>query len=98
MHTLLQVVTLWYRAPELLLGCEAYTTAIDLWAAGCIMGELLTGKPLLPGKTAADQLSLICALLGSPNERIWPGLRELPSSSSVPQGHQVSKTVCFSSQ
>lgn len=46
----MQVVTLWYRAPELLLGCELYDTAIDMWAVGCIFGELLAFKPILQGK------------------------------------------------
>ncbi|KAG5184421.1 serine/threonine kinase [Tribonema minus] len=86
------VVTLWYRAPELLLGCESYTTAIDTWAAGCVLGELVRGEPLLPGKTPVDQLSLTCALLGTPTERIWPGMEALPAlrggTMTVPQGHQ----------
>jgi cyclin-dependent kinase 12/13 len=46
-----QVVTLWYRAPELLLGATHYSIGIDLWSAGCILAELLTGKPILPGRT-----------------------------------------------
>ena len=50
---------MWYRCPELLLGCETYGTAIDLWAAGCILGELLLGKPLMPGQTDLDQLHKI---------------------------------------
>ncbi len=55
----LQVVTLWYRCPELLLGCDTYSTAVDLWAAGCILGELLLSKPLMPGKTDLDQVHKI---------------------------------------
>ena len=46
-----RVVTLWYRPPELLLGASHYGVAIDLWSAGCILGELYCGKPILPGKT-----------------------------------------------
>ena len=61
------MVTLWYRAPELLLcssqALASYTPAIDLWAVGCIMAELLRGKPLLPGKTAAHQAR---PLIGAP--------------------------------
>jgi len=72
------VVTLWYRAPELLLGYERYTEAVDMWAAGCILGELLRHEPLLPGKTEMQQLELIFKLLGSPSERIWPGLSAMP--------------------
>ena len=59
-----RVVTLWYRPPELLLGAETYTTAVDCWAIGCIMGELLNHAPLLPGRTEVNQLELIIRLLG----------------------------------
>jgi serine/threonine protein kinase len=72
------VVTLWYRSPELLLGEDAYGTAIDMWSAGCVIAELLTGTSLLPGRTEADQLSLIAGLIGSPSVRIWPGVVCLP--------------------
>ena len=50
------VVTLWYRAPELLLGSKYYTTAIDVWSAGCVFAELLTGSPIFPGSSGVDQL------------------------------------------
>ena len=53
------VVTLWYRAPELLLGTEVYGTAVDMWSIGCIFGELLTKEPLLQGKNEVDQLSKV---------------------------------------
>lgn len=46
-----RVVTLWYRPPELLLGANNYGTGVDLWSAGCIMAELLAGKPVMPGRT-----------------------------------------------
>jgi len=49
---IIKVVTLWYRAPELLLGCDSYDVAIDMWATGCIFGELIAYKPLLPGEMA----------------------------------------------
>lgn len=58
------VVTLWYRAPELLFGATNHSTAIDMWAAGCILGELLLHKPLLPGKTEIQQIEMIIELLG----------------------------------
>lgn len=54
-----RVVTLWYRAPEILLGCETYTAAVDMWACGCIFGELLLQEPLMPGKTEIDQIEQI---------------------------------------
>ncbi|KAG7473224.1 hypothetical protein MATL_G00093340, partial [Megalops atlanticus] len=73
-----RVVTLWYRAPELLLGSKTQTTAIDMWAVGCILAELLAHKPLLPGSSEIQQVDLIVQLLGTPNENIWPGFSRLP--------------------
>jgi cyclin-dependent kinase 10 len=73
-----KVVTLWYRAPELLFGSKIQTTAIDIWAAGCILGELLAHHPLLPGKTEIHQIELIVDMFGTPTELIWPGLSKLP--------------------
>ncbi|KAI8334597.1 kinase-like domain-containing protein [Chlamydoabsidia padenii] len=77
------VVTLWYRSPELLYGDANYTTAVDLWSAGCIMGELLQHRPLLPGTTEQTQLNLIVKLLGTPNETIWPGFTQLPLGKAL---------------
>ncbi|XP_073441578.1 cyclin-dependent kinase 11B-like isoform X7 [Dendrobates tinctorius] len=73
------VVTLWYRAPELLLGAKEYSTAIDLWSVGCIFGELLTQKPLFQGKSEIDQINKVFKDLGTPSEKIWPGYNELPA-------------------
>ncbi|XP_014004409.1 cyclin-dependent kinase 10 [Oncorhynchus tshawytscha] len=73
-----RVVTLWYRAPELLLGTKTQTTALDMWAVGCILAELLAHKPLLPGGSEIQQVDLIVQLLGTPNENIWPGFTRLP--------------------
>ena len=53
------VVTLWYRAPELLLGTDKYDQAIDMWSIGCIFGELLTKEPLLQGKNEVDELTKV---------------------------------------
>ncbi|XP_047071027.1 cyclin-dependent kinase G-2-like isoform X1 [Lolium rigidum] len=72
------VVTLWYRAPELLLGAKEYSTAIDMWSVGCIMAELLAKEPLFNGKTEFEQLDKIFRTLGTPNEKIWPGYAKLP--------------------
>lgn len=77
------VVTLWYRAPELLFQSSHYSKAIDMWAAGCIFGELLLQKPLLPGKSEIQQIDLIIDLLGTPNDKIWPKFSELPIPQSV---------------
>ncbi|KAG6430179.1 hypothetical protein SASPL_108241 [Salvia splendens] len=62
------VVTRWYRAPELLLNCSEYTAAIDIWSVGCIFGEIMTRKPLFPGKDYVHQLRLITQLVGSPDD------------------------------
>jgi cyclin-dependent kinase 10 len=67
-----RVVTLWYRAPELLLGCSSYSPAIDAWALGCILGELLRGQPLFPATSESECLQMHCQLLGTPTPRIWP--------------------------
>lgn len=77
------VVTLWYRAPELLFHSSLYSKAIDMWASGCIFGELLLQKPLLPGKTEIHQIDLIIDLLGTPNDKIWPNFSQLPIPQSV---------------
>uniref|UniRef100_A0A4W3INV4 Cyclin-dependent kinase 10 n=1 Tax=Callorhinchus milii TaxID=7868 RepID=A0A4W3INV4_CALMI len=66
-----------YRAPELLLGTKTQTTAIDMWAVGCILAELLAHKPMLPGSSEIHQIDLIVQLLGTPNENIWPGFSKL---------------------
>ncbi|QQP32345.1 Cyclindependent kinase 11Blike [Caligus rogercresseyi] len=73
------VVTLWYRAPELLLGIKEYTTHIDVWSIGCLFGEFLLMEPLFPGKSDIDQLNRIFKLLGTPSEKIWPGYNSLPA-------------------
>ncbi|KAJ3020234.1 hypothetical protein HKX48_001122 [Thoreauomyces humboldtii] len=77
-HMTQLVVTLWYRAPELLLGAKEYTTAIDMWSIGCIFAELVNKEPLLPGRGEFDQLKKMFKLLGTPSERAWPGLAKLP--------------------
>lgn len=77
------VVTLWYRAPELLLGTDKYDNAIDVWSIGCIFGELLTREPLLQGKNEVDQLSKIFSLCGIPTEESWPQWRRLPNAKSL---------------
>ncbi|XP_058064491.1 cyclin-dependent kinase 11B [Anopheles bellator] len=73
------VVTLWYRAPELLLCCKEYSTPIDIWSVGCIFAEFLSMAALFPGKTEIDQLNRIFKDLGTPNEKIWPGYNQLPA-------------------
>ncbi|KAI9750591.1 MAG: hypothetical protein M1815_001708 [Lichina confinis] len=77
------VVTLWYRAPELLLGTETYGKEIDMWSIGCIFGELLLKEPLLQGNNEVGQLSKIFELCGIPTEQNWPGFRRLPNARSL---------------
>lgn len=67
-----EVVTLWYRAPDVLLGSRQYDTSIDIWSAGCIMAEMFTGRPLFPGQQNEDQLIRIFRLMGTPTEETWP--------------------------
>ena len=62
------VVTRWYRAPELLVENQSYTTAIDVWAVGCIFAEMLGRKALFPGRDYLHQLRLIIDVLGTPSE------------------------------
>lgn len=71
-----EVVTLWYRAPDVLLGSRNYSTSIDIWSSGCIMGEMFTGRPLFPGKNNEDQLLRIFKLLGTPTEATWPNISQ----------------------
>uniref|UniRef100_A0ACD5WXS4 Uncharacterized protein n=1 Tax=Avena sativa TaxID=4498 RepID=A0ACD5WXS4_AVESA len=66
-----RVVTLWYRPPELLLGATDYGVGVDLWSAGCILAELLAGRPIMPGRTEVEQLHKIFKLCGSPTEEYW---------------------------
>eukprot|EP01117_Protostelium_nocturnum_P006689 TRINITY_DN240_c0_g1_i1.p1 TRINITY_DN240_c0_g1~~TRINITY_DN240_c0_g1_i1.p1 ORF type:complete len:192 (+),score=39.28 TRINITY_DN240_c0_g1_i1:659-1234(+) len=73
-----EVVTLWYRAPDVLMGSRKYSTPIDIWSAGCILAEMATGRPLFPGTSASDQLLRIFKILGTPNEKTWPTIVELP--------------------
>ncbi|KAL3571231.1 hypothetical protein D5086_028480 [Populus alba] len=92
------VVTLWYRAPELLLGAKQYSTAVDMWSVGCIMAEMLTKEPLFTGKGEIDHLDKIFKTLGTPNETTWPGLSKLPGAKAnfVKQPHnQLRKKFPF---
>nr|Q80YP0.3 RecName: Full=Cyclin-dependent kinase 3; AltName: Full=Cell division protein kinase 3 [Mus musculus] len=81
-----EVVTLWYRAPEILLGSKFYSTAVDIWSIGCIFAEMVTGKALFPGDSEIDQLFRIFRTLGTPSEATWPGVSQMPDyQSSFPK-------------
>lgn len=74
-----EVVTLWYRPPDVLLGSTDYTTSLDMWGVGCIFVEMLSGKPLFPGiKGVYDQLNKIWTILGTPTESSWSGVSSYP--------------------
>ena len=73
-----KVVTLWFRAPELLLGDVHYTTAIDVWSCGCVFGELLTGSCPFQAKDETTLFEKICEKCGTPNDIEWPGVSKLP--------------------
>ncbi|KAF3336136.1 cell division control protein 2 A-like isoform X2 [Carex littledalei] len=83
-----EVVTLWYRSPEILLGSKQYSTPIDIWSVGCIFAEMVNGQPLFPGDSEIDQILKIFRVLGTPNDMTWPGVTFLPDYKlSFPQWH-----------
>jgi len=76
-----EVVTLWYRAPDVLLGSRKYSTPVDIWSVGCIFAEMANGRPLVAGTSETDQLDRIFRLLGTPTTSDYPGIVELPEYS-----------------
>jgi serine/threonine protein kinase len=76
-----EVLTLWYRAPELLLGINEYSTPVDIWSIGCIFAELILKQPLFKGEYEIEQLFKIFYVLGTPNRDIWPEVENLPNYS-----------------
>jgi len=83
------VVTLWYRAPEILMGAKEYSSAVDMWSVGCIFAELLLHEPLFQAKSELELISMIFKLLGPPTAYTWPGYSKLPLSKTLnlPQAH-----------
>ena len=79
-----KVVTLWYRAPDVLLGSRTYSTSIDVWSCGCIFAEMISGVPLFRGRDNNDQLLHIMRIIGTPDDRT---VRKMAaeSVSQVPQ-------------
>lgn len=73
-----EVVTLWYRAPEILLGGKQYSTGVDMWSIGCIFVEMCNRKPLFPGDSEIDQIFRIFRIFGTPTEETWPDVNYLP--------------------
>ncbi|KAI0348642.1 Pkinase-domain-containing protein [Trametopsis cervina] len=77
------VVTLWYRAPEILLGATTYSTAVDMWSVGCIFAELLLKEPLYQAKGEIELISMIFKLLGPPTNSSWPEYSSLPLAKTI---------------
>jgi cyclin-dependent kinase len=80
-----EIVTLWYRAPEVLLGGSHYSTPVDIWSVGCIFAEMARKQPLFPGDSELQQLLHTFKLLGTPDENIWPGVTKLRDWHEFPQ-------------
>lgn len=78
-----EVVTLWYRSPDVLLGNTNYGTPVDIWSVGCIFGEMAIGAPLFSGKNDADQLLKVFQFLGTPNRDLWPSMHAYPNSGNM---------------
>eukprot|EP01123_Difflugia_compressa_P000599 TRINITY_DN106_c0_g1_i4.p1 TRINITY_DN106_c0_g1~~TRINITY_DN106_c0_g1_i4.p1 ORF type:complete len:295 (-),score=45.85 TRINITY_DN106_c0_g1_i4:324-1208(-) len=73
-----EVITLWYRAPEILLGSQGYSMPVDIWSAGCIFAEMISKRPLFPGDSEIDEIFRIFRTLGTPTEEVWRGCTMLP--------------------
>ena len=73
-----EVVTLWYRAPDVLMGSRKYSTPVDIWSCGCIFAEMINGKALFPGNNDDSQLLKIFKILGTPSPESWPAVVDLP--------------------
>lgn len=72
------VITRWYRPPELLFGAKHYSGAVDIWSVGLVFAELIIRIPYIAGDTEVQQISLICQAIGTPSEENWPGVSKLP--------------------
>ncbi|EJD49778.1 Pkinase-domain-containing protein [Auricularia subglabra TFB-10046 SS5] len=81
------VVTLWYRAPEILLGATEYSTAVDMWSVGCIFAELILNEPLFQAKGELELISMIFKLLGPPTKVNWPDYSALPLAKTISVPH-----------
>ncbi|KAF3486720.1 hypothetical protein F2Q69_00054813 [Brassica cretica] len=85
-----EILTLWYRAPEVLLGATHYSTAVDMWSVGCIFAELVNKQAIFAGDSELQQLLSIFRLLGTPNEQVWPGVSKLKDWHEYPQWKPLS--------
>nr|UXY87395.1 cyclin-dependent kinase-like 2 [Cryptomonas sp.] len=80
-----EVVTLWYRAPEILLGARCYSTSIDIWSVGCIFAEMITGHPIFCGESEIEQLLAIFRVMGTPSVKTWPSVASFKDWHDFPQ-------------
>uniref|UniRef100_A0A0D9XQQ6 [RNA-polymerase]-subunit kinase n=1 Tax=Leersia perrieri TaxID=77586 RepID=A0A0D9XQQ6_9ORYZ len=87
-----RVATLWYRPPELLLGATKYGVSVDMWSAGCILAELLAGKPIMPGRTEVEQIHKIFKLCGSPSDEYWQKLN-VPQTGMFKPSRQYRRCI-----
>lgn len=88
-----EVVTLWYRAPDVLLGSRKYSTPVDIWSIGCIFAEMVNGQTLFTGTSEQSQLETIFKHLGTPTEALFPGISELPDWRANFEQHPAPKTL-----
>ncbi len=72
------VITRWYRPPELLFGAQHYSGAVDVWSVGLVLAELVIRTPYIAGNSEIHQIQLICQAVGTPTEENWPGVSKLP--------------------
>nr|QZZ92776.1 cyclin-dependent kinase B 1;2 [Larix kaempferi] len=80
-----EIVTLWYRAPEVLLGATHYSTPVDIWSVGCIFAEMSRMHALFTGDSEVQQLMSIFKFLGTPNEEVWPGVTKMKDWHIYPE-------------
>ncbi|KAF0429813.1 CMGC/CDK/CDC2 protein kinase [Gigaspora margarita] len=78
-----EVITLWYRAPELMLGSPTYSFAVDMWSIGCIFAEIANKKVLFKGDSEIDELFRIFQVLGTPDENVWPNITQFRDFTPV---------------
>lgn len=83
------VITRWYRPPELLFGAKHYSGAVDIWSVGLVFAELVIRTPYIAGNTEMQQINLICQAVGTPTEENWPGVTKLPEYTVEKDIHPV---------
>lgn len=90
-----EIVTLWYRAPEVLLGTKTYSTGVDMWSVGCIFAEMIEGRPIFCGESEIEQVLSVFRMLGTPNTETWPNVDALRDWHDYPQWKQRKVTEAF---